>query len=78
MKGTPTPPPPRAAQPLLPPAQAFVVQFSSDSDPPQRRFAGRVEHVLSGRARPFRSANELFDCVASMLADVKAAADTDG
>jgi hypothetical protein len=41
-----------AARPL-PAQRAFVVQFSAQTNVELGRFAGRVEHVVSGHARRF-------------------------
>ena len=60
--------PPTGMQPRLPPTQAFVVQFRWDTDPQQGRFVGRVEHIASGRACHFRSAEEILNFVATILA----------
>ena len=42
----------------LSPQRAFVVQFRSDSGG-GRRFAGRVEHMVSGNAARFSSPDQL-------------------
>jgi hypothetical protein len=39
----------------LTPEGTFVVQLRSDSDVPQRRLSGRVEHVMSGQSEHFTS-----------------------
>ena len=52
----------RAATATLVPERAFVVQFHT-----QGRFAGRVEHVVSGHATRFRSAAELLAFVRAVL-----------
>ena len=43
-------------EPPLSPQRAFVVQFREGSAP----WAGRVEHVTSGRVARFQSAEELW------------------
>ena len=43
----------------LSPRRAFVVQFRESADEAHERFAGRVEHVVSGRAAHFRSPEQL-------------------
>ena len=48
------------AQPLFPPAHAFVVQFGGDAETPAANAAGRVEHVVSGRSERFAGAESLF------------------
>jgi hypothetical protein len=44
----------------LSPARAFVVQFREQADGADKGFTGRVEHMLSGRAARFASAEELL------------------
>jgi hypothetical protein len=56
-----------AARPL-PAHRAFVVQFSAQTQVEQGRFAGRVEHVVSGHARRFQTLDELVGCLVQMLA----------
>jgi hypothetical protein len=48
--------------------RAFVVQFDTDTDPARWHFAGRVEHVVSGKATPFHSLEALLAFVAQLLA----------
>jgi len=43
----------------LSPARAFVVQFRERAAAPGHSFAGRVEHVITGHAARFESAEEL-------------------
>lgn len=43
-----------------PTQRAFVVQFGRRSDTARGQFAGRVEHVASGRAGHFDAAEELL------------------
>jgi len=60
---------------LFPAASAFVIQFATPYTPGNPR-AGRVEHVISGRARRFRDETQLMAFVAEVLGslDVDAAA----
>jgi hypothetical protein len=49
-----------------------VVQFREETDVVgQGRFAGRVEHVVSGQATHFHSLEELLAFIARVLADVR-------
>jgi hypothetical protein len=43
------------------PNLAFVVQFSDPTEAGVTRFAGRVEHVLSGQNTHFETPEELVD-----------------
>lgn len=45
----------------LSPARAFVVQFREETDGAARGFTGRVEHMVTGHAARFESAEELLD-----------------
>jgi hypothetical protein len=60
---------PPSAEPARPlPAQrAFVVQFSTSTNVELGRFAGRVEHVVSGHARRFQTLEGLVGCLVQML-----------
>jgi hypothetical protein len=55
-----------AARPL-PAQRAFVVQFSAQTNVELGRFAGRVEHVVSGHARRFQTLEELVASLVQML-----------
>jgi len=61
-------------KPSLPVQRAFVVQFRTETDVERGRFAGRVEHVVSGQATPFHSLEELLAFMASVLIQVRAQA----
>ena len=52
----------------LSPHRAFVVQFRAETAVEQGRFAGRVEHVVSGQAGQFASLEELLAFIARVLA----------
>jgi hypothetical protein len=56
-----TPPAPSAAQQraALPAARAFVVQLRADADLERGVLRGRLEHLTSGVAAVFESAEEL-------------------
>lgn len=58
--GTPT----EATSPLSP-QRAFVVQFRTGLVP----WAGRVEHVVSGRATRFQSAEELWVFMTQVMSE---------
>lgn len=45
----------------LPVERAFVVQIEAEADLAAGLVGGRVEHVVSGRARRFRSVDQLLD-----------------
>ncbi len=62
------PPPvaPQAEQPLSP-TRAFVVQFREEGEIVRGGFAGRVEHMVSGRATRFHSPEELLAFFAQVL-----------
>jgi len=49
----------RAEEATLSPRRAFVVQFREGTGDARDRFAGRVEHMVSGRAAHFRCAQQL-------------------
>jgi hypothetical protein len=53
--------------PSLPAARAFVLQFNTDTLVSANRFAGRVEHIESGRCRRFATLEELMAFVSSYL-----------
>jgi hypothetical protein len=61
-----------------PHTSAFVLQFPADADPGAGPFEGRVEHVATGRAAPFHTAEELRAFVAQVLAEVRASDATAG
>jgi len=56
----------------LSPHRAFVVQFRAETAVEQGRFAGRVEHVVSGQAAQFQSLAELVAFMGRVLATVRA------
>jgi hypothetical protein len=53
--------------------RAFVIQLREKADPAAGEFAGRVEHVDSGRADHFGSVEELVRFVERTLAEVETA-----
>ena len=54
----------------LPPWKAFVVQLTHDTTPHSLTFAGRVEHLGSGRRERFRSRKELLTILLQLLKEV--------
>jgi hypothetical protein len=56
-----------------PPPFSFVLQLPGDADIEAGRFAGRVEHVVSGRSVRFSSLEELRGFIAETIADVRSA-----
>jgi hypothetical protein len=63
---------------LLPMRRAFVVQVARESNLPHGKVAGRVEHVDSGRARNFRSLDELLNFLCEALTAEQQAEDAEG
>ena len=54
----------------LPVWKAFVVQFSSETNPRTRTFSGRVEHMSSGRRARFASSRELVAVLGKLLREL--------
>ena len=73
-------PPPLDAvnQSPLPPDRAFVVQLRAAGDAGTDLFAGRVEHITSGAAERFASAEGLINFVTRVLASAPAASNPRG
>jgi hypothetical protein len=55
----------------LSPRRAFVVQFRTETAGAQARFAGRVEHMISGHATRFHSPEELWAFFTRVLATIQ-------
>ena len=55
----------------LSPHRAFVVEFRPETAVEQWRFAGRVEHVVSGQAAHFSSLEELLAFMAQVLSRLR-------
>ena len=53
----------------LPPSRSFVVQLAADAEPVSGTFAGRIEHIVSGRSGRFASLDELSSFIADVLAN---------
>ena len=64
---------PGSIEPALPSWKAFVVQLSHDTTPDSGIFAGRIEHLGSGRRQRFGSGKELLSAVMRLLSDLEAA-----
>jgi hypothetical protein len=58
----------------LPPDRAFVVQLRAQGDAGAQLFVGRVEHIASGAAERFDSAEGLITFVTRVLASAAASA----
>ena len=56
----------------LPPDRAFVVQLRAQGDAGAELFVGRVEHITSGAAERFASAEGLINFVTRVLASAAA------
>ncbi len=64
-------PEPNKPLPELPAWKAFVVQFTRDAGR-MGVFAGRVEHLSSGRRARFNSPEELVTILGNLLDELKA------
>jgi hypothetical protein len=62
---------PPAEAPELPTEKAFVVQLSGETGPTLEPFAGRVEHLASGRRLRFGSFAAFRAAVIRLLAQAK-------
>ena len=51
--------------------RGFVIQLSSEADLYPGKFAGRVEHVDSGRADGFRSVEELVRFIEQTVKEIE-------
>jgi hypothetical protein len=56
--------------PELPAWKAFVVQFSRETGTPAGIFAGRVEHLSSGRRARFHSQEELVAILEKLVGEL--------
>ena len=63
---------PETMAPALPTWKAFVIQLSHDTTPDSGIFAGRIEHLTSGRRQRFASAKELLSMMMRLLRDLDA------
>jgi len=55
----------------LPVRQAFVVQLSAETEGEKGHWMGRVEHVVSGQAAHFQSAEELLAFMTRILHTIR-------
>ena len=60
---------PELNAPELPTGKAFVLQLSRETGPTLRPFAGRVEHLGSGRRARFASFEDFRAAVTRLLAE---------
>ena len=60
---------PELNAPELPTGKAFVLQLSRETGPTLRPFAGRVEHLASGRRARFASFEDFRAAVTRLLAE---------
>ena len=58
--------------PELPTGKAFVLQLNRETDPALRRFAGRLEHVSTGRRVRFDTLEGFLAAVARLLEEPRA------
>ena len=58
-------------QASYPHTHAYVVKLRRDSDPARGQVVGRLEHIDSGRSRPFNSVDELIAVLLSDLASIQ-------
>lgn len=63
---------PDVVEPALPSWKGFVIQLSHDTTPESGIFAGRIEHLCSGRRQRFASGKELLATVMRLLSDLGA------
>jgi hypothetical protein len=61
----------KSDQPTLPAWKAFVVQFSLETNTHEGTFAGRVEHLRSGRQGHFNSPDGLLVILDRMLGQIR-------
>ncbi len=67
---------PSLSTPPLSPEWGFVVQFRIREGQPATYFAGRVEHLTSGRAQRFNDQAELLAFLTEVLAQSEASTTT--
>ena len=63
---------PETMAPALPTWKAFLIQLSHDTTPDSGIFAGRIEHLSSGRRQRFASGKELLAMVMRLLSEFDA------
>jgi len=62
---------PDVIEPALPSWKAFVIQLSHDTTPDSGTFAGRIEHLGSGRRQRFASGKDLLATVMRLLSELE-------
>lgn len=67
----------KSNQPSLPANKAFVVQLHTDAQVEQGDFRGRVEHIVSYKARHFHSLEELTAFIVQTIATLQQEDDSD-
>jgi len=67
----------KSNQPSLPANKAFVVQLHADAKVEQGEFRGRVEHVVSYKARHFHSLEELTAFIVQTITTLQEEDDND-
>jgi len=67
----------KSNQPSLPANKAFVVQLHADARVEQGEFRGRVEHVVSYKARHFHSLEELTAFIVQTITTLEEEDDND-
>jgi hypothetical protein len=60
-----------ALTPDLPTGKAFVVQLSRETGPALSPFAGRVEHLSTGRRARFETLEEFLAAVTRLLSEAR-------
>jgi hypothetical protein len=69
--------PMKSSQPSLPANKAFVVQLHADAQVEQGEFRGRVEHIVSYKAKHFHSLKELTAFIVQTIATLPQEDDDD-
>ena len=67
----------KSSQPTLPANRVFVVQLHVDAQVAQGEFRGRVEHLVSMRAKQFSSLEELVAFIVQKVTTLQQKDDTD-
>lgn len=62
---------PPSNTPQLPTGKAFVLQLSHDTGPTLQPFAGRVEHLATGRRARFANFEDFQQAVIRLLREAK-------
>jgi len=67
----------KSKYPSLPAKRAFVVQLRTDAQVEQGKFRGRIEQVVSYKARHFPSLEELTACIVQTVTTLQRKDDID-